>query len=77
MRLTKQQKSALEWFADHEPASAFPCDGSGPSLRFVKRLVKIGLVEEVGVERGMWGFTKFARSGAGRRALQDGGKADG
>jgi len=69
--LTKAQRGALEWFARNEPVGSFPCDGSGPSLKFVRRLSKLGLVEEVGREAGMWGFTKFAMSDAGRAALAD------
>lgn len=74
-RLTEAQRKALEWFKTNEPVSWFPCDGSGPSLRFVKRLTKLGLVEQVGKEFGngfgAFGFTKYARTAAGRRALEE------
>jgi hypothetical protein len=73
MRLTEAQRKALKWFALNGPASSFRCDGSEPSLRFVKRLEKLGFVERVGKERGAglggFGFTKFAISDAGRSAL--------
>lgn len=73
--LTKQQRFALEWFRENEPVSMFPCDGSGPSLRFVKRLEKLGFVEMVGKEFGAgfgaFGFTQYARTEAGRRALAE------
>lgn len=71
MRLTPAQRKALQWFKAHEPVGAFPMDG--PSLSFVRRLVRMGLVEEVGREPGRFGFTKFARTTAGRAALAENG----
>lgn len=67
MKLTPAQRKALQWISAREPVSAFTADG--PSLRFVKKLIDLGLVESVGVEPGRWGFTKFATTDAGRSAL--------
>ncbi len=72
MKLTKTQKNALEWFQRNEPVSAFPCDGTAPTLKFVKRLCNLGLVESVGKDTGRWAFTKFAMTEAGRQALKGG-----
>lgn len=67
--LTSAQKRALTWIEANAPVSMFPCDGSGPSLRFVKKLEKIGLVEAVGQEAGRFGFAKFALTDHGRALL--------
>lgn len=74
MKLTKAQKNALEWFQRNEPVSAFPCDGTAPTLKFVKRLCDLGLVEIVGKDTGRLAFTKFAMTEAGRQALKGGGE---
>lgn len=47
MKITPAQRKALEWIRDNEPVRWFPCDKTGPSLSFAKRLVKIGLVRQV------------------------------
>lgn len=71
-KLTPQQHKALKWFRANEPVSAFPCDGSGPSLKFVRRLKKLGLVHEVGREAGGFlAFTKYAMTDAGRLAIEE------
>lgn len=69
VRLTKRQREALAWIRDHEPVSMFPFDGVAPSIRFVRKLRLLGLVEEVGKERGILGLTKFALTDAARAAL--------
>lgn len=77
-RLTEAQRRALEWFRENEPVSMFPCDGIAPNLRFVRRLVKLGLVERVGKEfgsgLGAFGSTVFAISDLGRRTLKEQGR---
>lgn len=73
-KLTPAQKRALTWIEANEPVSAFPCDGIAPDLRFVKRLEKMGFVESVGREPGMFGFIKFALTGHGRSLLHSSGK---
>lgn len=73
MKLTKEQKKALLWMRDKEPVSKFPRDGVAPSIRLIKRLESIGLIERVGVENGPWGYTKFSTSEAGREALEEQG----
>ena len=75
MKLTKAQHKAMTWVRDHEPVSTFPCDGTAPNMRFVtRRLVSLGYVERVGTEPGSGflgiGFTRYALSDAGRRALE-------
>lgn len=68
-KLTPAQRKALEWLIEHEPVSMFPFDGVAPRVRFVSKLVDMGLAESIGVEPGRFGFTKFAVSEAGRAAL--------
>lgn len=65
--LTKTQRKALQWFAVVVYASSF--GPSDPSLAMVRKLVALGLVVEVGREPGVFGFTRYAITKAGREAL--------
>lgn len=69
VRLTAAQRKALEWFAENSPTCLF---GRGdPSLTIVRRLHDAGLLEIQGREagRGIFGFSYYALSDAGRSAL--------
>lgn len=68
IKLTRAQRRHLQWIADREPVGAFTADG--PRLYFVRRLKKLGLIEAAGVEPGRWGFTRYALTGEGRRAME-------
>lgn len=68
VKLTEAQRRHLMWIRDREPVSMFPV-GEGPQMWFVRRLVKLGLVEAAGSEAGQWGFTRFVVSPTGRAAL--------
>lgn len=69
VKLTKAQTKALQWISDREPVSMFSADG--PRLSFVRKLVDAGMVEVRGVERGRFGFIRYALSPAGRQALSE------
>lgn len=47
MKLTPAQRKALKWFKENEPVRWFPCDNTGLSLSFSRRLVKLGFVRQV------------------------------
>lgn len=65
--LTTAQKRALEWFAANEPIGLFPFDG--PSRQVRLNLERMGFIEIVDRRQGH--FIKFARTEAGRRALEN------
>lgn len=69
MALSYPRRRALEWIRKNEPVSLFPLDGSAPQIRFVRRLVKDGLVEHVTRKKGA--VTEYALSTAGRAALEE------
>jgi hypothetical protein len=66
LKLTHDQRKALQWFAERGNASLF---GRGdPTLLMVKRLRKMGLIFADG--RDARGFTRYAITGAGRAVLK-------
>ena len=71
MKLTKAQKNAIDGLQRNEPVSAFPCDGTAPTLKFVKRLCDLGLVEIVGKDTGRLAFAKFAMTEASSAAFKE------
>ena len=75
-KLTPAQRKALQWIKAHEPVSMFPCDGTAPSMHFVKKLRQNGLVTDFGKEASKWGFTLFAVSDLGRKLLDGTAKGD-
>ncbi len=66
-KLTKAQRHALDFLVYNGPVGAIPVH---IGLRMVKKLVDLGLAEEAGKERGMFGFVRYQASDAGRAALE-------
>lgn len=69
--VTKTTLAALRWFAEHEPVSLFPLDGTAPSSVMRKRLRTAGWIEDAG-KPGRFGFMSFQLSETGRQILETG-----
>lgn len=72
VKLTKSMREGLEWFEKNGPTSLFGVNDPSSVIR--KRLLKAGLIETCGVERGAsaFSFVKYRISAAGRAALKSG-----
>jgi hypothetical protein len=72
VKLTKSMREGLEWFEKNGPTSLFGVNDPSSVIR--KRLLKAGLIETCGVERGAsaFSFVKYRISAAGRRAYAQG-----
>ena len=68
-KMTKAQIRAINWISAREPVSMFSADG--PRLSFVRKLIDLGFVEAVGVERGRFGFIRYSLTNVGRSALEE------